>query len=234
METFRIDPSSSIDRLSRLFPNPFRRDEQVQSEEVHQQEQQQKPPFVYTPSAFVRQIDEMIGSRTRPWRNIANGVDEDVQLRIARVVQSNFALPPMSREESVMASVMENCAFKSVVACALGAGIGVLFGLFTVSVDPSYAISKDPTKPLSLRETWTEMKTRVGRYSRNFASIGLLFAGTECILETTRAKSDWRNGTLSGAIVGGMLGFRAGLQPALLGAAGFAAFSTAIEFYMRR
>lgn len=42
METFRIDPSSSIDRLSRLFPNPFRRDEQVQSEEVHQQEQQQK------------------------------------------------------------------------------------------------------------------------------------------------------------------------------------------------
>ncbi|KAL3099243.1 hypothetical protein niasHT_030383 [Heterodera trifolii] len=87
----------------------------------------------------------------------------------------------MSREEHVMASVMENCAFKSVVACALGAGIGVLFGLFTVSVDPSYAISKDPTKPVSvLRETWTEMKTRVGRYSRNFASIGLLFAGTEC------------------------------------------------------
>ncbi|KAL3093942.1 hypothetical protein niasHT_027270 [Heterodera trifolii] len=30
------------------------------------------------------------------------------------------------------------------------AGTGVLFGLFTVSVDPSYAISIDPTKPVSV------------------------------------------------------------------------------------
>uniref|UniRef100_A0A915MTU1 Small ribosomal subunit protein RACK1 n=1 Tax=Meloidogyne javanica TaxID=6303 RepID=A0A915MTU1_MELJA len=58
------------------------------------------------------------------------------------------------------------------------------FGLFTASMDPSFAVSKDPSKPLTLRETWTEMRSRMRNYSRQFASIGLMFSGTECLLET--------------------------------------------------
>jgi hypothetical protein len=48
-----------------------------------------------------------------------------------------------------MTTVMENCAFRSILAGVMGAGIGILFGLFTASVDPSYTVVKDPTKTVS-------------------------------------------------------------------------------------
>jgi len=179
--------------------------------------------FVYIPSNYARLVDEMIGSKTRPWSRDPNVLVRPIQ----------FFAPGQTFEEQILNRAMENCLFKALMAGVMGAGIGVLFGLFTASVDPNYTVVKDPSVMPSLKVVWNETRARMKTYSKNFASIGILFAGTECILETLRARSDWRNGTYSGAIVGGMIGLRAGLKPAMLGAAGFAAFSTVIDYYMR-
>lgn len=48
-----------------------------------------------------------------------------------------------------------------------------------------------------------------------------------------RGVTDWRNGTYAGGVTGGIIGLRAGIKAGLMGAAGFAAFSTAIDYYMR-
>ena len=48
-----------------------------------------------------------------------------------------------------------------------------------------------------------------------------------------RAKNDLKNGIAAGCITGGILGAKAGPQAAGIGCVGFAAFSAAIDYYMR-
>jgi mitochondrial import inner membrane translocase subunit TIM22 len=69
--------------------------------------------------------------------------------------------------------------------------------------------------------------------AKNFAVVGAVFAGTECVIETFRAKNDIYNGISAGCFTGAALARKAGPKAMLGGCAGFAAFSTAIELYMR-
>lgn len=68
---------------------------------------------------------------------------------------------------------------------------------------------------------------------RNFAVVGSVFSGTECAIEGLRAKNDLWNGVAGGCITGGVLARNAGPQAVAVGCVGFAAFSAAIDAYMR-
>lgn len=77
------------------------------------------------------------------------------------------------------------------------------------------------------------MGSRSFSSAKNFGLVGLIFSGTECCIEGFRAKNDLTNGVAAGCITGGVLAAKAGPQAAALGCAGFAAFSAAIDAYMR-
>ncbi|KAL3994421.1 Tim17/Tim22/Tim23/Pmp24 family protein [Acanthocheilonema viteae] len=204
------------------FKNPFGSPFRVETAEPKKETIEE---FNYVPSAYCQLMDEMIGRRNRPWN-----VDRS-PVKLHQI----FTLPEMTREELIFSRLMENCVCKSTFAAVAGFGLGVVFGLFTASVDPqaTMAFGTDPSKIPTLKEMWLESKSRMRSYGKNFASIGFLFTGTECLVESYRACNDWKNGTLAGAIVGGLIGLRAGIKPAVFGAGGFAAFSTLIDYYMK-
>ena len=63
-----------------------------------------------------------------------------------------------------------------------GCVIGGAFGLFTAGIDPNITGTETPTVRLVLKE----MKARTVSYAKNFALIGAMFAGTECVIESVR------------------------------------------------
>ena len=84
-----------------------------------------------------------------------------------------------------------------------------------------------------MRMQFRDMGKRCYSSARNFGMVGAIFSGTECCIESFRAKNDIYNGITAGCITGGALAMSAGPQAAALGCAGFAAFSAAIDYYLR-
>jgi hypothetical protein len=85
-----------------------------------------------------------------------------------------------------------------------------------------------------LRKGFKDMGQRSFSSAKNFGKVGAIFAGTECCIEGYRAKNVLSNGVIAGCITGGVLAAPAGPQAAALGCGGFAAFSAAIDAYMRQ
>jgi import inner membrane translocase subunit TIM22 len=84
-----------------------------------------------------------------------------------------------------------------------------------------------------LKVGFRDMGTRSYSMARNFGKVGALFAGIECGIEGLRAKNDLANGVAAGCLTGGILAKNAGPQAAAGGCVAFAAFSAAIDAYMR-
>lgn len=85
-----------------------------------------------------------------------------------------------------------------------------------------------------LKIGFKDMGTRSWSMAKNFGKVGGLFSGIECGIEGLRAKNDLVNGMAAGCLTGGILAKNAGPQAMVGGCAAFAAFSAAIDAYMRQ
>jgi len=136
-----------------------------------------------------------------------------------------------SRQELLVQELFESCAFKAIMSCVAGFGLGAAIGLFSASLGPDLSTATEFQKQ-TVKSVLLDMKTRTISQGKNFAILGAMFSITECTIESYRAKTDWKNGTMAGGITGGCIGLRAGLKGGIFGAVGFAAFSTLIEYYL--
>lgn len=161
-------------------------------------------------------------------------IDPETRLRSSQnlFVPNLFGAGLMkSRQELFVQNLFESCAFKATMSCVAGFGLGAAIGLFSASLGPDLTSATDFQKQ-TVKSVLLDMKTRTLSQAKNFAILGAMFSITECTLESYRAQTDWKNGTLAGGITGGCIGLRAGIKGGIFGAVGFAAFSTLIEYYL--
>ncbi|GIZ47602.1 hypothetical protein CBER1_07070 [Cercospora berteroae] len=156
--------------------------------------------------------------------------------------------PEMIQQQQMikfMQNTMESCPGKTVMAGGMGFALGGVFGLFMSSMRYDTPLSSGmpggvgtgniPSIPLKeqLKIGFKDMGKASLSSAKNFGYIGALFAGTECVIEGFRAKNELSNGVAAGCITGAFLAKGGGPQAMAVGCAGFAAFSAAIDSYMR-
>lgn len=86
------------------------------------------------------------------------------------------------------------------------------------------------------RQVFKEMvKSTVSRsksYAKGFGAMGALFAGSECLIEKSRAKHDSYNSVYAGCATGAILAHSGGPKAMCIGCASFAAFSALIDRFL--
>nr|CAG8495267.1 4031_t:CDS:2 [Entrophospora candida] len=130
---------------------------------------------------------------------------------------------PVPKEIIYMQMVQESCLFKVALSGVAGFGLGGLFGTFMSSFEMSSSVdSSIYDKPMKqqLKATAKDMLNKSYSMAKNFALVGAIYSGTECVIEGYRAKNDLYNSTAAGCITGGILAAKAGPQAVLFGCAG--------------
>ncbi|KAF3927263.1 hypothetical protein ABW20_dc0108951 [Dactylellina cionopaga] len=137
-----------------------------------------------------------------------------------------------------MQAAMESCPIKTVISGGMGFALGGVFGLFMASLllsfikmsyDTLYSANQGKVLDMPWRQQLKvgvrDMGSRSWSSAKGFGMVGALFAGTECVIESYRAKNDMVNPIVAGCATGGILGATGGPQAAAIGCAGFAAVS---------
>ncbi|KAI5838080.1 Tim17/Tim22/Tim23/Pmp24 family-domain-containing protein [Morchella snyderi] len=142
----------------------------------------------------------------------------------------------------MMQAGLESCPIKTAISGGAGFALGGVFGLFMASMSydtpmtgglPGAKSLADLPLKEQLRRGFKDMGQRSYSSAKGFGLVGAMYAGSECCIEGFRAKNDMYNSVAAGCVTGGALGVKAGPQAAAFGCAGFAAFSAAIDYYMK-
>ncbi|KAF8729456.1 hypothetical protein AX14_006075 [Amanita brunnescens Koide BX004] len=139
--------------------------------------------------------------------------------------------------ERYMVATMESCPAKTVMAGAAGLGIGAFFSLMSASFayeDPLLRQHTQVGKIQRARDIFKDMGKGMWSTGKGFGKVGALFAGIECVIESYRAKNDIYNSVASGFLAGAILARNSGPKAAFGGGLAFAAFSSAIDLFLRR
>eukprot|EP01083_Nonionella_stella_P223676 796899_1 len=140
------------------------------------------------------------------------------------------------RKPQHIQSPMESCLVKGVMSGVMGGAMGAAFGLFMSSMAGSSFETRVDTTEMNTRQQlkfmWKDLKVNCKRHSKNFASIGFLYALSQCAVAKWRASEELETHVMAGCSTGAMLAAKAGPQAMCIGCAGFAAFSAVAEKYM--
>ncbi|KAI0368986.1 mitochondrial import inner membrane translocase subunit TIM22 [Pilatotrama ljubarskyi] len=137
--------------------------------------------------------------------------------------------------QDYMTMGMESCVAKTIIAGGGGFAIGAFFSLMSSSFayeDP--LLRQNLSTQQKAREIFKEMGRGMYRSGKGFGKVGALFAGIECVIESYRAKNDMVNPVAAGFVAGGILARNSGPKAVLGGGLAFAAFSAAIDLFLRR
>jgi len=159
---------------------------------------------------------------------------------------SGSGVPPLvipSYEVIQMGEVQTHCVTQSLIAVVGGGVMGLLFGVFMGSMDTGAGgnallggvrVEPDKSALQVVREMGRSVRVKSVSYAKSFAWMGFLFAGSECVVEKWRGRTDMANSVSAGCFTGAALAYGSGPKGMCFGCAGFAAFSALIDKVMGR
>ncbi|CAD7702239.1 unnamed protein product [Ostreobium quekettii] len=147
-----------------------------------------------------------------------------------------------SPDQIAQEDFLNNCFTRAVISGGMGGLFGGVFGIFSASLEgtsgsmASEAAAAAGQKAAPWRESLRDAARSAGSkslsYAKGFGAVGLLFAGSECLIESYRAKHDIYNSAYAGCFTGAALAHSGGPKMMCLGCGSFAAFSVLLERFL--
>ncbi|OCF55399.1 mitochondrial import inner membrane translocase subunit TIM22 [Kwoniella sp. B9012] len=141
------------------------------------------------------------------------------------------------RYQKYLGMAMESCPLKVVLSGGAGFALGGFFSLMSATFayeDPLSRASSQLSTRAQTMHVFKEMGRNMWSSGKGFAKVGAIYSGVECCIEGYRAKNDITNAVSAGFLSGAILARNSGLKAAMGGGLAFAAFSGAIDWYLRK